>query len=134
MEIIFAGKKKINALLNNFEIKTDLPEEHQGENTQPSPYDLFLASMGCCAGIFIKNYCDQRGLSVEGMKLEQNVVWSDEKGRIGKIMTKIYLPQDFPQSHETGIIRAANICKVKKQLHPDIESEIEIIKINKPSK
>ena len=51
MEITFAGGKKINANLNGHLIKTDQPVTSGGENTAPSPYDLFLASIGTCAGI-----------------------------------------------------------------------------------
>ncbi len=129
MEITIDGKKRISAHFDGFEVKTDLSAEHQGENTAPSPYDLFLASMGCCAGIFIKNYCDQRNLSAEGIKLTQNVEWSEEDGRIGKIITQIFVPKDFPESHDAGLIRVTNYCKVKKQLHPDIEAEVSIVRI-----
>ena len=43
IEVKFAGNKKVNAIVNGFEIKTDQPVEAGGEATHPTPYDLFLA-------------------------------------------------------------------------------------------
>ena len=52
MEITFDGGKVITAHINGHEIKTDQPVMGGGTNTAPSPFELFLASIGTCAGIY----------------------------------------------------------------------------------
>jgi organic hydroperoxide reductase OsmC/OhrA len=63
MRIYFAGNKKVYAEFNGFTVQTDQPVEGGGDGTAPAPYDLFLASLGTCAGIYVKGFCDSRGLS-----------------------------------------------------------------------
>ncbi len=69
MEITFGGNKKINASFHGFEIKTDQPESAGGNNAAPTPFDLFLASLGTCAGIFAVGFLQSRNLSTEGFKI-----------------------------------------------------------------
>jgi putative redox protein len=45
MTITFHGGKKVHAEYNGFVHKTDQPQDAGGENTAPSPFDLFLASL-----------------------------------------------------------------------------------------
>ncbi|MDA8242639.1 MAG: osmotically inducible protein OsmC, partial [Elusimicrobia bacterium] len=56
MEITFPGGKKVNALWHGFEIATDQPKSSGGDNSAPAPFDLFLASLGTCAGIFVLGF------------------------------------------------------------------------------
>ncbi len=50
MQISLAGGKKVDARFKGFTIRTDQPESSGGENSAPSPFDLFLGSIGTCAG------------------------------------------------------------------------------------
>ncbi len=76
MEITFGGNKKINASYNGFEIKTDQPVDSGGDGTAPAPFDLFLASLGTCAGIFAVGFLQGRGLSTEGFKINLDFDWT----------------------------------------------------------
>ena len=70
MEITFPGGVQVNALFNGFEITTDQPERNGGQNSAPSPFDFFLASLGTCAGFFALRFCQQRDLSTDGLSLQ----------------------------------------------------------------
>ena len=65
MEITFDGDKVITAHLNGHIIRTDKPAEYGGTNSAPAPFELFLASIGTCAGIYIKSFCDKRQISTD---------------------------------------------------------------------
>ncbi len=126
MEISFDGNKKISTYVDGFHIQTDLPATEQGDYSAPTPYQLFLASIACCVGISIKYYCDTKKISAEGMEISVNTHWDKEKARIEKIDINIILPNTFPPKYEPAIVNVVNSCKVKKQLHPDIKSIINI--------
>ena len=53
MEIFFEGNKKVSANLNGTIIRTDQPLQAGGNGSAPAPFDLFLASIGTCAGIYV---------------------------------------------------------------------------------
>ena len=116
MEIYFDGNKKVNANLNGNIIKTDQPIQGGGDGTAPSPFDLFLASIGTCAGIYVKGFCDQRGLSTDGIKIIQHMNFNPSTRLIDKIDLEIQVPKDFPDKYKEAVINSANLCAVKKHL------------------
>lgn len=118
MELVvsFPGGKKIDAEYNGYNIKTDQPVQAGGESSAPAPFDLFLASIGTCAGIYIQGFCQSRGLSTENMKIIQRMEYNPVKRLIGKIELEIQIPEDFPEKYRDAVINAAELCAVKKHL------------------
>lgn len=116
MEIFFENGKKVNARLNGIIIKTDQPVEAGGEGSAPAPFDLFLASIGTCAGIYVKSFCMQRSIPTDDIKIYQSMEYDSSKGLIGKIRLDIELPGTFPEKYKDAVIKAANLCAVKKHL------------------
>ena len=116
MEITLDGKKKVNALYNGFIIKTDQPVEAGGDAAAPAPFDLFLASIGTCAGIYVKGFCDQREIPTDNIKIVQTMEFNRETRLISNISLDIQLPSDFPEKYKDAVINVANLCAVKKHL------------------
>ncbi len=116
MEVTFDGNKVITAHLYGHIIKTDQPVEGGGNDSAPTPFDLFLASIGTCAGIFIKGFCDNRGLSTDGIKLIQNMQYDPESGLPTDITIDIQVPATFPERYIPALIHVADLCKVKRTM------------------
>jgi len=116
MEITFEGGKVVTAHTHGHIIKTDQPLDGGGGNTAPAPYDLFLASIGTCAGIYVKSFCDNRNIPTEGIKIIQSQEWNQETGLPVNIKLDIKLPADFPEKYIASVIHVADLCKVKKTM------------------
>jgi putative redox protein len=116
MEITFEGGKVVTAHTRDHSIKTDQPLDNGGGNTAPAPYDLFLASIGTCAGIYIKSFCDNRNIPAEGIKIIQGYEWNKETGLPVRIKLDIKLPANFPEKYKASLIHVAELCKVKKTI------------------
>ena len=116
MEVTFDGGKVITAHINGHEIRTDQPVMGGGTNSAPSPFELFLASIGTCAGIYVKSFCDQRGVSTENIKIVQTSEYDKATGLPTDIKINIQLPLDFPEKYKDAIINVAELCKVKKTI------------------
>ncbi len=115
-EITFEVNKKINANINVIVISTDQPVQAGGEGTAPSPFDLFLASIGTCAGFYIKSFCDMRKIPTDGIKITQELEYNKEIKLISKINVEVDLPEDFPMKYKDALLNAANLCTVKRHL------------------
>jgi ribosomal protein S12 methylthiotransferase accessory factor len=124
MEITFGGNKKVNAAYNGHVIKTDQPVQAGGEDTASAPFELFLASIGTCAGIYVKSFCDSRNISTDNIKIIQKMEYNPETRLIGKINLDIQLPKDFPEKYKDAVINAAKLCAVKKHLHAPPEISV----------
>jgi putative redox protein len=116
MEITFAGGKKVNASFKGHIHKTDQPVTSGGENSAPSPYELFLASVGTCAGIYVKSFCDQRNLPTDKIRLIQSLEYNTETRLPSKISIEIQVPPDFPEKYREAVINAAELCAVKRTI------------------
>ena len=124
IEITFDGGKVITAHVNGKTIKTDQSVKHGGGGTAPEPFELFLASIGTCAGIYVKSFCDQRGINGEGIKIIQSVEIDPDKRVPSRFGLNIQLPADFPEKYRTAVINAAELCLVKKTISNSPQFEI----------
>jgi len=122
IRVFFPGGKKVNAEVNGMVIETDQPVSLGGDGTAPSPYVLFLASLGTCAGIYILSFCKERGIPTDNVSLTQRleyVATAEGKSVLDKIAIDINVPQDFPEKYHKALIKVADQCAVKKTiLHP----------------
>ncbi|MBN1633939.1 MAG: OsmC family protein [Ignavibacteria bacterium] len=131
MEIYFEGKKKVNANYRGMVIRTDQTVEAGGDGSAPAPFDLFLASIGTCAGIYVKSFCDQRGIPTENIRIYQNIKYDMKNRLIGEINLDIDLPPDFPEKYKDAVINAANLCAVKKHLLVPPQINVKIAQLDK---
>jgi len=119
MKIDFPGGLRVNAHFGQFSVQTDQPADDGGENSAPSPFALFLAALGTCAGHYILSFCRQRGIPTQNIRLIQSTEKDPGTKLISKIRVEIQLPPDFPEKYRGAVIKAADQCTVKKHLqHP----------------
>ena len=119
MIIDFPGGARVDAHYGPYTIKTDQPVAGGGKGEAPTPFSLFLASMGTCAGIYVLGFCQQRNLPTEGIRIVQRVNRSFQTGLVGEVELEIQVPPTFPEKYHSSLVRAAQLCAVKKHLeHP----------------
>jgi ribosomal protein S12 methylthiotransferase accessory factor len=126
--ITFDGNKKVSAHFREFTIHTDQPEHGGGENTAPSPFELFLASIGTCAGFYVASFCQSRSIPTGNISIVQTNFRNDTTHMVEKITLDIILPADFPEKYKAAVIKAADTCMVKKHLvsPPEIIVETKV--------
>jgi ribosomal protein S12 methylthiotransferase accessory factor len=110
MEIVFPGGLRVDAVAGDMVISTDQ------DGSAPAPFGLFLASIGTCAGIYVLNFCRQRGLPTADLRIIQRMHTNPLTRLIDKIELDIQLPPDFPEQYKDAVIRSAQVCAVKKHL------------------
>lgn len=115
MLIDFPGGQRVDAHFGNLTVPTDQPPQ----SSAPTPFATFLASIGTCAGIYVLGFCQQRGVSPEGIRLIQRMTSNPTNGMVENIELEIHLPASFPEKYKEAVIRAADLCAVKKHMeHP----------------
>jgi putative redox protein len=116
MEVRFPGGQRVDALHEGFWIRTDQPVAQGGSGAAPSPFDLFLASIGACAGFYALRFCQQRNLDTEGLALSVTPQKAADGKRVARIRIEIALPPEFPEKYREAILRAVDQCSVKRHL------------------
>lgn len=123
MIIDFPGGARVDAHFGSFTVNTDQPAGGGGESSAPTPFAIFLASIGTCAGIYVLGFCRQRGLDSAGIRIVQRM-HSDFSGMIKKIDLEIQVPPSFPEKYRESLIRSAELCAVKKHFENPPKFEV----------
>ena len=124
MIIDFPSGARVDAHFGNFTVKTDQPPTGGGEGSAPTPFALFLSSLGTCAGIYVLGFCRQRGLSTDGIQIRQRMHSNPATGLVGKVELEIQVPPEFPEKYRPALIRSAEQCAVKKHFENPPSFEI----------
>jgi len=118
MEMIvdFPGGARVDAHIAGYTIQTDQSPAGGGQGSAPTPFSLFLASLGTCAGIYVLGFCRQRNLSTEGIRIVQRDIRNPSNGMVEMVEMEIQVPPDFPPQYHDALVRSAELCAVKKHL------------------
>jgi putative redox protein len=116
MKVTFPGNLRVNADYKGFTVETDQPVRAGGDGSAPAPFDLFLVSLGTCAGIFMLAFMKQRGIDPAGSGILMTTETDPGKGGIRRIAFDLQLPDAFPEKYESAIVRAVDQCTVKRHL------------------
>jgi len=116
LRISFPGGKRVDASFGGHVVHTDQPVAAGGEDSAVAPFDLFLASLGTCAGIYVLGFCQARGIPTEGIELVQRVESDPTTHLPTTIDLELTLPPGFPEKYRAPVQRAAEHCKVKNML------------------
>ncbi len=125
--VTFPGSKRVDVSFNAFDIKTDQSVKHGGEGSAPEPFDLFLASLATCAGIYAKVFCDSRKIQTDRMRLTLAPSWKEGQDRLAGVNITLHVTQAFPEKYIGAVIKSMSGCTVKKQLHPDIAADVQVV-------
>jgi ribosomal protein S12 methylthiotransferase accessory factor len=113
IRIDFPGGDRVVARFGDYVVVTDQ------DGSAPSPFELFLSSIGTCAGIYVSRFCRERGIPTDGLGIEMRTETDSITRLVRRIDLDVILPPGFPDSYRAAVLRSAQLCAVKKHLeHP----------------
>ena len=116
LKITFPGGKKVDADFGAFHVHTDQPVASGGDGSAPAPFDLFLASLGTCAGLYVLGFCRARSIPTEGLELHEVADFDPETHRLVRVGIEIRVPPEFPDKYLGAVRAVAEKCAVKRAL------------------
>ena len=121
MMIDFPGGARVDAHFGDFVVPTDQPPAGGGDGSAPTPFATFLSTIGTCAGIYVLGFCQQRGIPTDGIRLVQRMRTDPMTRLVSDVEVTIELPVGFPTKYAEAVVRAAELCTVKKHFeHPPV--------------
>ena len=116
MTVRFPGGVVVEAHWKGHSVRTDQPVQDGGAGTALSPFDLLFASIATCMGFYALRFCQERGLSTDGLGLALEPVREEKEKRVTLVRIALQLPDGFPDKYRTAIERAVDHCAVKKHI------------------
>jgi len=113
--VTLPGGRRVDAQVGGHIVRTDQPIDNGGEDSAPSPFQLFLAALGTCAGIFVQGFCAKRNLPTEGIQIIERPHFNAE-GVLTDVELELRLPHGFPEKYREPLARVMEQCSVKRAI------------------
>jgi len=124
--VTLPGKRRVDAQVGSHVVRTDQPRTNGGEDSAPTPFQLFLAAMGTCAGIFVQGFCAKRELPTDGIRIVETPRL-DENGILVGVDLEIQVPPEFPEKYRDALVRVADQCSVKRAIEAQPRFEVRTV-------
>lgn len=125
--VSFPGGVAVDATYGGHTVHTDQPMQAGGSDSAMSPFDLFFASIAACMGFYALRFCQERGLSTEGLRLTLDPIREQEGKRVTLVRIGVQLPVSFPEKYRSAIERAIDHCAVKKHIMEPPRFELNVV-------
>jgi uncharacterized OsmC-like protein len=122
MRVEHLGEDRFAIDVRGHRVVVDQPMEMGGEDTGPTPTELFVASLASCVAFYARRYLRRHGLPTEGLAVDADFVLGTGPARVSDIDVRITLPDDFPEERREGLLAVASHCTVHTSItqQPDI--------------
>jgi len=120
------GGVRFTAQVRGHRIVVDQPERAGGADTGPAPIELLGASLGTCVALYVQQFCQARGLSSAGMRVEVMQLGAQNPNRIGEFGVRVELPDGIPDQYLPMLERVAKSCPAHNTLVHGAEVRVEI--------
>ena len=126
-EVTFPGGMAVEATFRGHTVRTDQPKSAGGEDSAMPPFDLFLSSIATCMGFYALRFCQERQIPTDGLSLSLTTTKDQEKKRLASVLIEVKAPQGFPDKYRNALIRAVDLCAVKRHIMEPPEFRIELL-------
>jgi putative redox protein len=122
------GGDKYSIDIRGHQVGVDQPLDAGGEDTAPTPTELFVASLGLCVAFYAGRFLDRHGIDRAGLAVQ--VAWRMAEGRptrVGRIVVTVTPPHAMPSERLPAFLAVAKGCTVHHSLTRPPAVDISLI-------
>jgi uncharacterized OsmC-like protein len=97
-------------------ITVDQPSYAGGEDTAPTPTELFVASLASCVGFYARRYLARHDLSTEGLRVTSRFEIGGRPARVTTLTIDVDAP-GLPPERREAFQAVISHCTVHNTLH-----------------
>jgi putative redox protein len=90
--VTHAGGDRLRVDVRGHVLLTDQPVEDGGEDTAPTPTEMFVSSLAACVAFYAERFLRRHGLPTEGLKVTADYQWAENPHRVGEIVLNVEVP------------------------------------------
>ena len=125
----YKGDALFETVLGSHTLKVDVPESMGGKNRGPMPPQLFIASLGSCVGVLVRDFCTHHDLDPEGLKIDVSYEFSKHPNRMTDVVVDVSLPNAHCDDNCTrkALEHVAEHCPVHETIATLKEVQFNIV-------
>lgn len=117
LAVRFVAGEAYEVAVRRHRVRVDQPAEVGGEDTGPTPTELFVAALGTCVAFYAGQYLTRHGYSREGLGVSVDYDMADDRpARVAAVRLTVRLPADLPAERRPALRAVAGHCTVHNSL------------------
>ena len=97
------------------ELATDQPVADGGDDTAPTPTEMFVGALAACVGYYAERYLRRHEISTDGLTVTCDYTWAENPHRVGAIDVAVDAPA-LPADKWKTFARVVEHCTVHNTL------------------
>lgn len=116
VRVLHLGGDRFDINVRGHIIRTDQPVSDGGEDTGPTPTELFIASLAGCVAFYARRYLDRHALPTEGLAVDADFHMGSRPARVATIEVRLTIPAGVPAERREALLAVASHCTVHNSL------------------
>ena len=123
MRVEHRGGDKFDINVRGHAVRVDQRVQDGGEDTAPTPTELFIASLASCVAFYARRYLARHNLATDGLAVEATFEMGSKPARVAGIDMRLIVPEGVPADRLDALLAVATHCTV----HNTLVSEPEVL-------
>ncbi|MCB5294639.1 OsmC family protein [Arthrobacter sp. SO3] len=116
VRVAHLGGDRFDINIRGHLIRTDQPVGDGGEDTGPTPTELFIASLAGCIAFYARRYLDRHNLPTEGLAVDAEFHMGSRPARVASIEVRLTIPDGVTAERREALLAVASHCTVHNSL------------------
>ena len=120
MEIVsvrYEEGDRLSVSIRGHRLLVDQPVSDGGEDSGPTPTELFVAGLAACVGFYAERFLRRHELPTEGLEVECGFAFaSDRPARVDRVELRVLLPAGFPEDRRPALQAVVEHCTVHNSI------------------
>ncbi|HLW46104.1 MAG TPA: OsmC family protein [Acidimicrobiales bacterium] len=113
--------------VRNHRVYVDQPLADGGEDTAPTPTELFVSSLAACVAFYAGRYLTRHGLPTDGLGAEADYGFAKGPTRVGQVTVRLRVPEAVPEDKWAALLAVASHCTVHNTLDVQPVVSVELL-------
>ena len=117
MEARFVAGEAYEVTVRGHRLVVDQPADAGGQDSAPTPTELFVASLASCVAFYAGRFLTRHGYSRDGLAVSAGYeMASDRPARVSSVRLAVRVPADLPPERWAALRAVASHCTVHNSL------------------
>lgn len=116
VRVAHLGGDRFDINIRGHVIRTDQPVGDGGEDTGPTPTELFIASLAGCVAFYARRYLERHDLPTKGLAVDADFRMGSRPARVAGINVHLTIPDGVPVERREALLAVASHCTVHNSL------------------
>jgi uncharacterized OsmC-like protein len=117
MDVRFVAGEAYEVAVRGHRLVVDQPADAGGQDSAPTPTELFVASLATCVAFYAGRYLTRHGYSREGLAVSVGYdMATDRPARVRGVRLRVHVPDGVPPQRWAALRAVVSHCTVHNSL------------------